>query len=400
MVAAAMAKTVCMIVMSRYPNDPRVRREAEALREAGIDVDIFCLRGAGERARESFGSITAYRIMRERDKEGLGAYLVLSVLFTVWATIRLLVRSTRTRYDLIQAHTMPDYLIFCGLFHKMLGRPLVLDLHDLSVELFDSRWGRRRSAMLLPVVAFVERVSCKLADHLISTSEGFEQRLIERGNDPDDITMVLNTADPSIFSYDGSRTFEPIERNARLLYHGTVAERFGLVMAIDALALVRKEIPGATLRVYGKYDPSCRAQMEAKIAALGLDDAVSLGGWKSFEEIAEIIDDSDIGVVPYLANDFMQLALSTKTFEYAASGLPVVASRLDPVTSVFDDDAVALFTPDDPQAMADQVVALCRDAGERARKVERAEAAVEAISGTVMAERYVGLVNDLTTARP
>lgn len=387
---------VCMVVMSDYPNDGRVRREAEALARAGITVDIFCLRGPQESRREEFGSITAYRILRERGKEGLGSYLVLSALFTVLATVRLLGRSARKRYDLIQAHSMPDFLVFCGLFHKLLGRPVVLDLHDLSVELFASRWSGRKAALFGPVVTLVERLSCRFSSHLITTSPGFEERLVERGNSPDDMTMVLNTAESRMFAPDAERQFLPLERDARLLYHGTVAERFGLLTAIDALAIVRREVPGSTLRIFGKYDPSYEAVMLQRIEELGLEDAVTLDGWKPLEEIRRIIADSDIGVVPYLRTDFMELALSTKTFEYAASGLPVVASELAPVTAFFDSDSVALVEPGDADDMAREIVELCRDPHRRCAMTKRASAAIEGVSGDVMAERYVDLVRSLT----
>src|SRR6267142_42210 len=43
----AVMSRVCMVVFSEYPKDPRVRREAEALVEAGIPVDVICLRGKG-----------------------------------------------------------------------------------------------------------------------------------------------------------------------------------------------------------------------------------------------------------------------------------------------------------------------------------------------------------------
>ena len=159
--------------------------------------------------------------------------------------------------------------------------------------------------------------------------------------------------------------------------------------------MVREEIPGTTLHIFGKYDPSCRARIDERIELHDLHEAVSLEGWKSPEYIHDIIAATDIGIVPYLRNDFMELALSTKTFEYAASGLPVVASRLDPVTSVFDDAAIAYFEPGDPRGLADAVIALCREPDRREHMAKLASEVVEPICGAVMAERYVDLVEDL-----
>ncbi|MEM7288661.1 MAG: glycosyltransferase family 4 protein [Actinomycetota bacterium] len=386
------SRRIAMVVMSRYPADPRVRREAEALERAGHAVEVFCLRGPDEPARSVYGSVTAHRIMRERDKESVVQYLATSVAFTAASTARLLGKSVRTRYDAVQAHTMPDYLAFAGIVHRVLRRPLVLDLHDLSVELLGSKWSGRKAKLLTPIVKLGERVSCGLSTHLISTSPGFTDRLVSRGNDRDKITLVLNTANPDLFYDDGTRTFSPIERDARLVYHGTITERFGLAVAIEALVELRRHVPGSTFEIYGEAEPTELARLQGLVEELDLHDAVTFGGWRSFEELGPIIRSADIGVVPYLHDEFMDLALSTKTFEYAASGLPVVASRLKPVESVFGEEPIQYFEPGDARDLADQLIRACGDTDGRRRRAELAAAAVESISGEVMARRYVDLI--------
>jgi predicted transcriptional regulator len=44
---------------------------------------------------------------------------------------------------------MPDFLIFVGGVHKILKRSLILDLHDLTPELFESKWSRDKGAVLV-----------------------------------------------------------------------------------------------------------------------------------------------------------------------------------------------------------------------------------------------------------
>src|SRR5262249_27780149 len=150
-------------------------------------------------------------------------------------------------YEVIQVHNMPDFLVFAGLFQKLSGKPVVLDLHDLSVELFRSKWGTRSSTLLEPLVRAVEKLSCSFADELITTSAGFKESLVRRGVREDKITLVLNTADSTIFSYQTNREFKAITRGVKLLYHGTVAERFGLLKAVEAVHLLQNLIPGTTL---------------------------------------------------------------------------------------------------------------------------------------------------------
>jgi glycosyltransferase involved in cell wall biosynthesis len=386
---------VCMIVMSLYPNDERVRREAAALERAGIAVDVLCQRGAGQTEVEQFGKVTAYRVMNQATKENLAQYIWVSSRFAGAAFLKLQRLAAQHPYKVIQAHNMPDFLVFVGLFHRLLGRPVVLDLHDLSVELYKAKWNGRKATMLMPLVKMVERLSCCFASQLITTSDGFKDRLIRRGVAPEKVTLVLNTPDPHLFEFQPDRKFHPIHKGLRLLYHGTVTERFGLAQAIEAVALLKDRIPRTTLNIFGKYDPSYRERLEREIKELGLTGQVSLGGWCNPRQIGEIIRGADIGLVPYLKDEFMNLALSTKTFEYATTGLPVVASRLSSIASHFDDQSIQFFEPGNAADMADKIHELSVSPDRRRSMVQHAHAALDGISGSVMEQRYLGMMRKL-----
>jgi glycosyltransferase involved in cell wall biosynthesis len=387
-------KRICMIVYSCYPDDERVRREAEALERMGMAIDVLCLRARGQSAVEHLANITAYRLMDEQRKEKMSHYLWLVLKFTMLAFLRLQRLSFHHRYDLVQAHNMPDFLILTGLLHRLRGIPLVLDLHDLSVELFQSKWNGR-SARLQPLVRWAEKWSCALANHLITTSHGFMDRLIKRGIPAEKVTLVINTADQNYFKFQPDREFKPIVHGLKLLYHGTVAERFGLINAIDATALLQRRIPGTTLQIHGRYDPDYREELEQRIRHWNLEQQVQLGDWRSLDQVAEIIRQSHIGLVPYRNEDFMNLALSTKTFEYSACGLPVVAARMTSITSIFNDNAITFCEPDNPEDMANKIYALALDPERRRCQTQQALKALDAISGPVMEKRYVTLIQGL-----
>ncbi|HUV12496.1 MAG TPA: glycosyltransferase family 4 protein, partial [Acidobacteriota bacterium] len=386
---------VAMVVMSQYPSDPRVRREAEALEKEGMLVHIICLRGADERRVETLGHVTAYRVLRVGDKARMPRYLWLTGKFLVvsfWVLLRLW---RRHRYQLCQVHNMPDYLVFAPIWLRICGVPVVLDLHDLSVELFISRWGEQRARILGPLVRLTERLACKFASHLITASGGFRERLLARGVPPQKLTLILNSADDRIF-HPLQREFRRIDRDARLLYHGTVAQRFGIDLAIEAVALLQESIPGTALQIHSRYDPRYLRVLKERVRHLGLEDLISFGGFVSLEEISKVIGSSDIGVVPYVSDPFMDIALSTKAFEYVAVGLPVVASRLPSISSVFSDDCVEYFQAGDAKDMAAKIEFLCAHPDLRRSLTRGAFRAYEEISWPVMKRRYVDLVNSLT----
>jgi len=386
---------VAMVVLSHYPHDPRVRREAEALERHGFAVDVFCIRGEKEEPVEQRGNVTAYRITRLREKESILPYLWFSLIFLVQSFWALQRHSARTPYQLIQFHNMPDYLVWAGLWQKIRGVPILLDLHDLMVELYASKWGKRSSALLLPLVRLVEKLSQRLANRLITTSVGFQNCLLQRGVPKEKITLVLNSADHHIFQRT-PREFQQFDRKVRLLYHGTVAHRFGIHVAIQAFALIHKQLPESTFHIYGlRFPTEYTRELERIVEEHGLKGHVFLEYYVPLGTIAQVIANSDMGIVPYLSDSFMDIALSTKSFEYVAMGAPVVASRLPSITAIFDDESVTYFEAGNPSDLANQVLTLCANPERQKSQAENALRTYADIAWPTMEERYVNLVRKM-----
>jgi glycosyltransferase involved in cell wall biosynthesis len=238
----------------------------------------------------------------------------------------------------------------------------------------------------------LERISCRTADALITVSDGCKERLIKRGNPPEKVTLVLNSANQNIFKFDEEREFTRIDESAKILYHGTVEKQFGIHIAIDAMAEVIKIIPNSKLIIYGCYFPSYKKELEEQISKLDLSNEVFLYDTISLEECYINIKEADIGIVPYLNSDYANIGLSNKTFEYTATGLPVVASRLFSLHAIFDEDCVHYAEPDNPADIADKIINLCKNPQLRNEKALNAYKALSKISGEVMDRRYINLI--------
>lgn len=390
-------KAICMVAMASYPGDPRIRRQAEALETAGYEVDVICRHSStGKQSKmEKIGKVTAYRIMNAPRQENMGKYLLISTLFLTKAFFILFILHTKRKYSSIQAHNMPDHLIFAGILQKFLGVPLILDIHDLTVELLDDKWPKKKSGLMKSLVKFVEKISCKTADKIITVTQTCKERLVSRGVSPEKITLVLNTPNENIFKPNKVRKFEKIVEKGCMIYHGSIAERFGLHVAIEAMTIVRKKIPGSKLEIYGSFNTAYGRFLIEKIKDLNIQDSVVLNGIIKRELIPELLYNSDIGLVPYLSNDYMNLALPTKAFEYIATGLPVVSTLLDDLSKTFSHNSIAYVHENDPNDLADKIVELCYNPAKRKAQVESALKELEKISGTVMNRRYVNLVMNL-----
>jgi glycosyltransferase involved in cell wall biosynthesis len=389
-----------MIAMASYPGDPRIRRQVEALDEAGYEVDVLCRYSGEQPPKEKFGNVTAYRIMNAPPRENKIVYFIQSVLFLILAFFRLVPLSIKRKYKVIQAHNLPDYLVFAGIFHKLFGVKLLLDIHDPSVDLFEEKWPGKKNKALKFLMAKAEKYSCKLSNHLFTVTNMCKERLIERGNPPNKITLILNTANEDFFKFNNERGFRKIKSGVKILYHGTIAERFGLHNVIVAMHYLLKGIPDSVLNIYGRYEMSYSNKLERLVNDLELSNNVNLNGRVVREQIPELINNHDVGIVPYLQTDYMNLALPTKAFEYIAMGLPLVSTKLKDLYETFDDNCIKYIDKSDPKQIANAISFLCSNPGVSKNLVESSYRKLSEISGAVMKERFIQIYDDLTSSKP
>ena len=352
-------RRVAIVVHAIVPGDPRVRRQSDALLDAGYEVDIIALRQPGEAARQDDGARRVIRLPVDRAFVGFAGHMAEYVAFTAMAAWTLAREHRTRRYDLVQVATVPDFLDFAALPEKLGGVPLLLDLHEDMPEFFRDRFAHPLLRPLLPLVTIATRASAAIADELITVHEPLRQLSIARGVAPDRISVVMNSADGRLFdpSRHPRRAFMR-DGCLRLAHHSNLQRIYGLDVAIDGLARLRESIDWQ-LDVYG--DGPYRSQIEAAIDRTGTRNRVTLHGRVPMDDLPRLIADADIGLVPSLPEPYLQYSLSTKLLEYAAMGVPTVATDLATFRHHFTDAALRFVPGSDPYALARAIESLVDD---------------------------------------
>ena len=381
-------KKICVIVQSDYTNDPRVRREAIALVDEGYSLDVICLGSKDQPKIELVDNIVVRRIMSSFPKNNIFNYLISSSFFFLKAFFLLNYLFLKNRYSLIQIHNMPDHLVFVAFFQRLFGLPVILDIHDLTLELFKEKWPRAIYLMMFPILRIFELLSYKFSSHLITVTQECVDIMVKRGVPSHKITLILNTPDEKQFPFYKEREFNVKTQKANIFYHGTLAKRFGLHLVIQSFPKVLKEIPQSCLFLYGTGDIEYITFLNELIKKLHLDNNVKIPGIINYECIDDYINKMDIGIVPYLDTPYMHLALSTKAFEYVSCGLPVCASRLQATQSIFRESSLSYFDPNDLNDISDKIISLAKSSSKQRYQVKSALEDMEKISGKVMEKRY------------
>jgi len=395
--ATAPRRPICMIVHAYYEEDPRVRRQAEALLAAGWEVDVYGLRRPGEKPTGVIAGVNLHRLPVGRHQgAGVPVYLAEYGAFLARALWSATLAHRRRRYGLVEVHSLPDYLVFAALPIKLSGVPVLLDLHEAMPEFFRSRFPKAANSISYRLLRLQERLSIALADETMTVNEALAERLVGLGVKPDRVTVVLNTPDLALFDPTAHPRREFMaDGTLRLVYTGAITPTYELDVVLRAVAAIVRSRPNlsVTATLYGRGD--ALAGLEALAAELGIADRVGFPGRIPIEAVPRAVADGDIGVAPTRLDPFTVMSLSTKLFEYAVMRKPVVASRLPTVERYFDPDTLSVYEPGDPESLAATILALVDDAPGRQARVDRTSQRVDELSWTRQAEVYRPVVERL-----
>jgi glycosyltransferase involved in cell wall biosynthesis len=387
-----------MLMHAFFPLEVRVAAEVRAAVAAGFDVDVVCLRGPGEQAVETCEGATVHRLPLSHVHGG-GVLRVAReyIGFTVLATAKAGRLASRRRYDVVQVHNPPDFLVAAALLPRHTGAKVLHDIHDLAPDLVHMRFDGHRGAELADRgLRLVERLAVGVADQVLTVHEPYRQELIDRGARADKVSVVLNTLDERLLPPAGSRP----EKNGFLVaYHGTVTPHYGVELLVGAAGRAAELLPDLRVEIYGRGDAIPAVYGRAR--ALSIEERVSVSDkWTPQREILLAVQRASVGVVPNLPTRLNRFALSTKLFEYVALGVPVVCADLPTIRSYFSDREVLFFPAGDEAALADALVEVARDPDAAEARAQAARRRYEEYRWEVNAERYVDVLRKAARMPP
>jgi glycosyltransferase involved in cell wall biosynthesis len=358
---------IAIVRHSSYPEDMHLRRDALALRDAGFDVDLICDHKPGKSMIECVDGITVMRISPRHRRGGIGRYLFEYTAFPLAATAILALCSARKRYEWIEINNMPDWLVLAAMVPKLLGARIVLYSREDMSRLLASDHELPSRHPVVRLVRALQRICCRLADHVITTQEFARQDLIDQGIPAEKIVAVPNAPDEAAFltRVPKTRTVTPrlpsTSAAFRLVTHGTLVKRYGIETLIQAVHMLRDAIPGIHLEIIG--DGEYRSTLEALVERLKLRPYVTFAGFlPEYEEVAPRLLNADLGVVP-IWTDFQ---LCNKLVDYLLLGIPAITSESRVLRTYLGEGAVHFLPPRNAAALADAILYLYREPGRRA----------------------------------
>jgi glycosyltransferase involved in cell wall biosynthesis len=339
----------CMLAYTFYENDGRVMRYAEALVDDGYNVEAIVLRRGFQPAQSVENSVKVIRIQgREKNERGKFSYLTKLLGFFVRSMIEITRRHLSEPYDIIHVHSVPDFEVFAAFIPKLRGAKIILDIHDIVPEFYAAKFKVSQTALIFKALIMVEKLSASFADHVIVANDLWLDKLVARSTSREHCSAFINYPDLSMFRPD-LRT-KKNENRFVIVYPGTLTWHQGLDIAIKAFALATEEAPEMEFQIYG--EGSARTEIEGLIQSLQLSDKVSLSAPLPLRQIAAVMANADLGIVPKRNDLFGGGAFSTKILEFMALGVPLVIADTRIDRHYFDDSIVRFFRAGDEKDLA------------------------------------------------
>ena len=383
---------VCVVRHDAYPDDSHVRRDAEALVEAGYDVTVVALSRPGQAPRDSVNGVSVYRMPVSHRRGGILRYAWEYGVFFVLASLTLAWLHARKRFEVVEVDNMPDLLVFCALVPKLTGARVILFIFDNMPELLVVARGYSPRHPLVGLLRLAEHLSARFADRVIVTQEIARRLVSGRGVPAEKLATVMNCPDEALFVPSASPTRSAAAEFV-IVTHGLILERFGIQVLLEALPRIATEIPDVRLRIIGKGE--YRSELENRARRNGTAGRVEFRDWVPLEELPDLIAQASVGYVGMLCD----LMLSNKLMEYVALGVPAVVSRWPTYQHYFPEDAVTYFRPGDADDLTAAILRLWRQPQAAARRAARDAHLYQSYRWKVQRQSYLDVYASLVPAR-
>ena len=355
---------------------------AETQAARGDDVVIITQAAPGHSDDEVVAGVRVIRVQRDAPDvpDWRTRFIEWCFGFNVAVARAAMALAGEWRPDVIHGH---DWLVgqAAVIASEATGVPFVLTMHATES-------GRVGGVMLTDqsrAIDSTEAWSVAHADAIIVCSSYMRDEVAGLFDcDPDSITIIPNGIDPDAW------TTTPARRRAMrrrfgvplIAYCGRLEVEKGVQTLIDAMPLVRRQVPAARAVVIGTG--AAEGDLTARVRRRRLQDAVTFTGFVSDADMRAIVAASDATVVPSLYEPFGFVAL-----EAMALGAPLVVSRTGGLAEIVEDGRTGWQAiPGDPADLARTLLEVL-DEPRRAR--QRAAAAAEAVrerfGWTTIAER-------------
>ncbi len=360
-----------MVVDASYPNDIRVRKEAESLSDNGKKVVVICPRKKNEPKIERVNGVDIFRIGINYSNTKKGLFDIFESFFNINPLFFFGIKKAIKKYDIAFLHVHDLPLAGTGYMFKSKVKRIILDLHENYPEALKT-WFVWKKNLIIRFKNFLfmnpviwtkkEKKYCLKYDKVICVVEEMKHKLVSKFTIAPDKFIVVSNQEKKEFAsnFEKSREQKIISSNVfSITYVGGLGPHRGLDTAIKAMPLILDKIPEAKLFIVGKGSKNVEDKLQEIAKQFNIESKVSFIGYRPFDEVPAIMMNSDVNIIPHKSNGHTDNTIPHKLFQIMMSRSFLLVSSCKPLKRIVEKyNCGVVFKADDEQSFADKVVLL------------------------------------------
>ncbi len=351
-------KTVCMLSCKHDLYDDRIYwKECLSLEKKGFNV-IHIGIGDKNSTQVSENKITLISVCTGINKYNKLLRMLYAFLFPKIKFRNLLNQALEVKADYYNIHDLELNCLTKSIRAKLPNSKIIYSIHEDYPDMIRDYQNTNGVFTLLKNIyaKYIEKWEigkCKLADHLVAFDDATYNKFAGiRGKK--NTSLIYN------FSNFNISNDKPGSKKYDLIYLGGMTKPRGILEIIEAISLIKKEIPTIKLLLLGTiHDPNFRLEIINEIKEKRLSENIDLVSSIPHHEVPDFLQVSKVGLVVLLPIPKYHKNIPIKQFEYMAAGLPVIGSNLPPIQKFIDEaDAGIIVNPKKPKEIAEAAITL------------------------------------------
>jgi glycosyltransferase involved in cell wall biosynthesis len=349
-----------MILDGSYPQDIRVRKEAESIACAGIDIQVITRWKEGEKREETINGVKVIRLGSNYTHSYKGINDILTSIFFIDFPFKKALNNFLKKENVTVLHVHDLPLIKTIVACNKKGLPLLLDLHENYPEMLEElKFNSKGFLKSLKDKLFFsvnrwkkfEKTQINKANHIIAVIEEMKDKLIkEYSISSEKITVISNYEKLDFANNSEIDQFVFKEDVFYIAYVGGISPVRGLETVIKAISIFKQDLQKVEFIIVGDGNSSYVDSLKKLASELNCSDLVHFLGHKPFKKINYYIENVNVNVIPHVKNEHTDNTIPHKMFQIMLQKAPLIVSDCNPMKRILSENKAGfIFKASNPE---------------------------------------------------
>jgi glycosyltransferase involved in cell wall biosynthesis len=262
------------------------------------------------------------------------------------------------RVDVIYAYHPPLTIGFVAALYKLIRRNrMVLDVQDLWPDTLRAT-GMIKNKYALSIIDKIAKLIYRVSDKIVVLSEGFNNRLVNRGVPEEKVEIIKNWADEDKLNLTTEVNQFTIEDSKyfNILFAGNIGKAQALHSIIDAAEILVKQNSSVLFIFLGRGLEV--ENLKEIIKSRNLNNVLFLPAVE-MEKVGKFLRAADALLVHLRDDELFEITIPSKVQAYMAIGKPILmAVKGDAANLVYEAKCGVFAEPENPVSLANAALRL------------------------------------------